>query len=321
MQQFHYWLEKNKATATNYHDGKYWTYGTVQEYRDRDFKFWSLDTVRRTINKLVDLGFILKGNYNKMKMDKTSWYTIDYPVLDTWINKNAKKPDDSAFMQNGNMDSDICQMQDGKISTSIMADYNVPFVQNTTLDDGRLPNAIQENKKGINDKELEKQIYNNGLNNMANTQKAPAPTAADESASIPITPVIGGEVLEPVEMLFNEFWKLYPRKESKDKAKKAWMKLNPSRELFSLIVNALEYRSQTKEWLAEGGRYIPHSATWLNGRRWEDEIDPQKFNQSSILGEQYDEILIDGKLLDPVQRKQMEYIVKQMRERAKFGEE
>ena len=44
LQQLHYWLEKNKATATNFQDGRFWTYGTIQEYTDRDFPFWSFDT-------------------------------------------------------------------------------------------------------------------------------------------------------------------------------------------------------------------------------------------------------------------------------------
>jgi len=35
LQQFHYWTEKNKSKAKNFYDGQFWTYGTIQEYRDR----------------------------------------------------------------------------------------------------------------------------------------------------------------------------------------------------------------------------------------------------------------------------------------------
>ena len=358
LQQFHYWIEKNKATATNYFDGRYWTYSTIQEYTDRDFRFWSADTVRRTINKLINLGYLIKGNYNKMKMDKTSWYSINYHVIDELARKMQAKQSSPPPMQNINMDGSLCQMQDsimpssgmtgyinpswqnintedgkmpssnmascnlpfmqnaniedGKISTSNMADCNVPFMQNINLEDGRLPNAIPENIKEIKHKSLDKDT---------NTQDPPAPAAPGESVKETAEAVTDAEVVELPELLFDEFWKLYPRKESKQQAKKAWMKLKPGQKLFNMIANALEYRSQTKEWLAEGGRYIPHPATWLNARRWEDEVDLQKLCQSAAMEEKYGGILINGKPLDPVQRKQMEYIEKQLNGRANAGEE
>jgi len=31
---------------------------------------------------------------------------------------------------------------------------------------------------------------------------------------------------------------------------------------------------QSESWNRDGGRYIPHPSTWLNGRRWEDELAP-----------------------------------------------
>jgi len=42
--------------------------------------------------------------------------------------------------------------------------------------------------------------------------------------------VYDGVIIEPVELLFDEFWKLYPRKESKQQAKKAWLKLKPNQD-------------------------------------------------------------------------------------------
>lgn len=75
-----------------------------------------------------------------------------------------------------------------------------------------------------------------------------------------------------VEDLFPKFWKLYPRKVGKDKAEKAWAKLKVSQELFSLMVTALAKQVLTPDWLKDKGQFIPHPSTWLNGKRWEDEI-------------------------------------------------
>ena len=103
---------------------------------------------------------------------------------------------------------------------------------------------------------------NNGIKNITDVQETVLPKAM----SIDFDSVI----IDDTELFFNEFWKAYPRKESKQQAKKVWMKLKPNQEFFRLITNALEYCKQTEEWLAEGGHYIPNPVTWLNGKQWED---------------------------------------------------
>jgi hypothetical protein len=71
--------------------------------------------------------------------------------------------------------------------------------------------------------------------------------------------------------MFNEFWKLYPRKISKRLAEKSWSKLTPQEQSDALeaLPNHLEY------WKIKNTEteYIPHPATWLNQGRWEDELD------------------------------------------------
>lgn len=37
------------------------------------------------------------------------------------------------------------------------------------------------------------------------------------------------------------------------------------------MAEALDRQRKSKDWLKEGGAYIPYPSTWLNGRRWEDE--------------------------------------------------
>lgn len=50
------------------------------------------------------------------------------------------------------------------------------------------------------------------------------------------------------------------------------MKLNVDEELLALMVTAIGRQRQSKDWIKDSGQYIPHPATWLNGRRWEDEF-------------------------------------------------
>lgn len=71
---------------------------------------------------------------------------------------------------------------------------------------------------------------------------------------------------------FEAFWKEYPRKESKAQAKKAFAKVNAS---IDELLQALETQKQSDQWRRDGGQYIPYASTWLNQRRWEDEVPTQ----------------------------------------------
>ena len=70
------------------------------------------------------------------------------------------------------------------------------------------------------------------------------------------------------EDMFELFWLKYPKKQDKKKAKEKFLRLNS--ELFETIMYALDYQTQSKSW-KEG--YIPYPTTWLNGERWDDEVE------------------------------------------------
>jgi hypothetical protein len=74
---------------------------------------------------------------------------------------------------------------------------------------------------------------------------------------------------------FNAFWKTYPRKVAKEPARKAWLKIKPEAELVCRILGAVEAQSKTVDWIKESGKFIPYPASWLNAKRWEDEVEPK----------------------------------------------
>lgn len=80
LQQVHYWLENNKKANRNFHQERYWTYNTMDAWQE-EFPFWSKETVRRTFDKLRKMGLLVVGNFNRYKMDRTIWYSIDYDAL------------------------------------------------------------------------------------------------------------------------------------------------------------------------------------------------------------------------------------------------
>lgn len=78
---------------------------------------------------------------------------------------------------------------------------------------------------------------------------------------------------------FIKFWDMYPRKVNKQNAFKAWKKLKVNDVMFAKIINGLKRANDSPEWVKnikeQTLEFIPHASTWLNGRRWEDEIDPE----------------------------------------------
>lgn len=88
------------------------------------------------------------------------------------------------------------------------------------------------------------------------------------------------QVRIPLEDYFDEFWSAYPLKKGKEAARKAWAKIRPSKELKDRIMAAVSIQArQDRQWL-EG--YVPHAATYLNGKRWEDEITKGKQPQMNL---------------------------------------
>lgn len=72
---------------------------------------------------------------------------------------------------------------------------------------------------------------------------------------------------------FLSFWSAYPRKVGKGSAWKAWKRLRPDSALLTAILSAVAVQKGAPAWERDGGQYVPHPATWLNQRRWEDEIE------------------------------------------------
>lgn len=70
---------------------------------------------------------------------------------------------------------------------------------------------------------------------------------------------------------FDAFWIAYPKKVAKQAAQKAWKALKPNHDLKDRIQKDIAARCQSEQWTKENGRFIPNPASYLNGRRWEDE--------------------------------------------------
>ncbi len=73
-----------------------------------------------------------------------------------------------------------------------------------------------------------------------------------------------------MDLTFDSFWQLYPRKDDKKKARIAFNRLSKKHQRKAIEDNPMErYKHRLRE-------HIPLPTTYIHGERWEDEIIKQE---------------------------------------------
>lgn len=78
---------------------------------------------------------------------------------------------------------------------------------------------------------------------------------------------------------FDRFWTCYPKKVGKEAARKAWLRAGVT---FEQCERTLAVWKKSADWTKDGGQFIPHAATWLNQKRWQDEAPKNGVNGRRI---------------------------------------
>lgn len=102
-QNIAYWVEKNAANSTNAHGGHYWTYCSLNAFCEI-FSYMSKMQIRTALNKLIESGLIIVGDFNRNKYDRTKWYTT--------TDESSKAPedaDDFRELTNANDENNTCK--------------------------------------------------------------------------------------------------------------------------------------------------------------------------------------------------------------------
>jgi len=103
-----YWINFNRASDHNFHDGRYWTYREVKAYQLL-FPYWTEKQIRTIIESSINFGLLQKGNYNKQAYDRTLWYALTDEGLKLFnIESGKRKIEDKSLnptiLPNGQMD-------------------------------------------------------------------------------------------------------------------------------------------------------------------------------------------------------------------------
>lgn len=213
-------------------DGKKWVYNTYEEWAEI-LAMNSVITTKRMILKLEKTGVVISGMYNVVNWDKTKWYTLDY-------NKLKEIVDDYTTHE---------KKQNIECIKLIQGTYqNDPF--------RTYQNDPTNTKEKINNKYS---IVQDGQNELSESNKGEDGTSASMATK------------EELTEDFEELWALYPRKERKKDAYKAYLKAIKSGVSKKQIHDGiLAY----KKHLARNNtpqKYIKMGGTWFSQECWNDE--------------------------------------------------
>jgi hypothetical protein len=96
------------------------------------------------------------------------------------------------------------------------------------------------------------------------------PNLTDQTGPNPPNPPKRGRAVG--DLTFEKFWSIYPKKNAKRVAYRAWCKeAQHCSDVQNEIFAALGWQINQPQWIKDNGQYIPNPATWLNQGRWKDE--------------------------------------------------
>lgn len=240
-----FWIAKNQANGQHFHEGRTWTYNTLEALA-KLFPFWTRRQVERIVAKLKEDGVLLTGNFSQDKTDRTVWYALADGVLEVYgLLAVPISPE-------GDMEPPEPEVPEAPISPSgemHFTESGQPFHQTgkcnkeTVTDQlDNIPPIVPQGDKPVRKKR----------------QRRPKsePTWKPER--------------------FEAFWNYYPRGEDRMGAVAEWDKLQPDDALIDRMARALVRQIASEEW--QRGIGIPYACRWLRKRRWEDV--PSQFSAS-----------------------------------------
>lgn len=204
----------------------------------------------RPLHKLVMLALADMAGY-----DNTVWPSHDALMKSTGVDRKTIWQAIKALREAGHLvDTGERRGRTGQITVLRLA--SVPKTEGLQKGNGSENGTVPF----LPGKDSENGIVKHSENGIRNLEGEP--TSEPSCSLLPSESVDGG---------FAAFWEQYPKKVAKPQAIKAWKKIKPAGQLLACLMAALEKQKASADWLKDAGQFIPHPASWLNGRRWEDE--------------------------------------------------
>lgn len=105
-------------------------------------------------------------------------------------------------------------------------------------------------------------------------EQCPLPSPSQLHTKPPPNPPKGGRKRSDYSQAFEAFWTIYPNRQGKANAWKSWQKIG-AEEREIVMADVINRSASHWPWIKDGGAYVPHASSYLNQRRWEDDIQEQ----------------------------------------------
>jgi len=70
-----HWIKFNQASKINFYEGRTWTFNSHSAFT-KIFPFWTQKQIRAVIVNCEKKGLLINGTFNKLKYDRTKWYSL-----------------------------------------------------------------------------------------------------------------------------------------------------------------------------------------------------------------------------------------------------
>ncbi len=150
LQNMYYWHCSNECIESMQKEGRTWLFQSVKQFTDR-FPYLGVKVIRNALIWLEENGYIISGNYNENKYDRTKWYSLTDITLEMFDPNFSKRKMDFPESQN---DLPKRQMEKPKGRTYTNT------VLNTIVNNKEIDTNVSIKKKNENEFELrEKRFY------------------------------------------------------------------------------------------------------------------------------------------------------------------
>jgi hypothetical protein len=216
-------------------DNERWIYNSYKGWQDEFFPFWSERTIADVFRALETMGLIKSDQLDIKQGKAMKYYTISNAAKSVLTSDRMTHLEDSSTWGGMLQDLPDAMLQDLPDHVAKNGrSARVSIVSNITKTHTESDECSKNNSEDANSK----------------SEKS-HPTEKPYSGNL--------------DSDFETFYSTYPRKVSKTNAEKAWKK---QKCVLSEVMPSLQ--KQMKLW--NDPQFIPHPATWLNGRRWEDDL-------------------------------------------------
>ncbi|OAJ35334.1 helix-turn-helix domain-containing protein [Piscirickettsia salmonis] len=249
--------------------------------------------VRSGLNELIKTGYAKRSRVTDDKGRVIRWDFYVFEEKQQNENTTLRKPQSGAtlgFPKPGKGQS-ISNNDNSNNNINIISPYSPPRVDELLSHSEALNALIKKYNLGCDDLELEAERFVSHYSSIEtnitdweakfkawvlNKPKRQSPDpVTDERKTQPSVTAIEKQK-DDLETGFDEFWKAYPIKKDKRRARNIWVKKKLDDIGDEIISHVKQAKINDQGWI-DG--FVPHPSTYLNGERWNDEIIKQKGNQ------------------------------------------